>query len=155
MEYIRAAKEGDQEDEGCIFCTLPAKGDDESALILKRGEHGFVVLNRFPYNPGALMVAPFEHTGPDFEKLSAEVADELQTLIRESVAALREQMQPHGFNIGMNVGRIAGAGFPDHLHWHVVPRWGGDTNFMPVIGQTRILPELLAETYAHLAPLFA
>lgn len=154
MEYIRSSKEED-EDDGCIFCTLPERGDDEKALILERGENGFVLLNRFPYNPGAIMVAPFRHTGPDLESLSPETASELQTLIGRAVHALTEEMQPHGFNIGMNVGQIAGAGFPDHLHWHVVPRWTGDTNFMPVVGQTRVLPELLEETYRHLRPRFA
>jgi ATP adenylyltransferase len=121
MEYIEAAK---GEPDGCIFCDLPAKGDDAATLILARGGRGFVLMNSFPYNPGHLMVAP------------------------------REEMEPQGFNIGMNLGRVAGAGIPDHVHWHVVPRWNGDTNFMPVVGQTRVLPELLEETYRKLAPRF-
>src|SRR5437867_11962033 len=150
MQYIQAAK---TDPEGCIFCDLPANGDDEGAHILDRGEHGFVILNSFPYNPGHLMVAPHRHTG-DLESLSDVENGELQGLIRDSVRALREEMDPHGFNIGMNLGRVAGAGIPDHLHWHVVPRWNGDTNFMPVVGQTRVLPELLEETYRKLAPRF-
>jgi ATP adenylyltransferase len=152
MEYIQAAKEG--EDEGCIFCELPALGDDTAAYVLFRGETGFVLLNRFPYNPGHVMVAPFRHSG-DLENLTPEELLDLGRLLQRAIAALREEMSPQGFNVGMNLGRVAGAGIPDHLHWHVVPRWTGDTNFMPVIGQTRVLPELLEETYRKLAPRFA
>jgi ATP adenylyltransferase len=152
MEYIRTATEADADE--CIFCTLPAAGDDEAAHVLRRGELAFVVLNAFPYNPGHLMVAPLRHTG-DFEDLTADEADELTRLQRKSIRALREEMAPHGFNVGMNIGKIAGAGFPGHLHWHIVPRWNGDTNFMPVVGQTRVLPELLDETYRRLRPRFA
>jgi ATP adenylyltransferase len=150
MEYIRAARD---EAEGCIFDDLPAKGDDEATLILARGELGFVLLNSFPYNPGHVMVAPFRHTG-DLEDLRPDELADLDRLLQASVRALREEMQPQGYNIGMNLGRVAGAGFPDHLHWHVVPRWNGDTNFVPVVGQTRVLPELLEETYRKLAPRF-
>ena len=152
MEYIRTATEVDADD--CIFCSLPAAGDDEAAHVLRRGELVFVVLNAFPYNPGHLMVAPLRHTG-DFEDMTAEEADELTRLQRISIRALREEMAPHGFNVGMNIGKVAGAGFPGHLHWHIVPRWDGDTNFMPVTGQTRVLPELLDETYRKLRPRFA
>lgn len=150
MEYIQAAK---GESEGCVFCELPEKDDDEQVRILKRGERGFVVLNSYPYNPGHVMVAPFRHTG-DLESLDAEEQLELGGLLQDAVRALREEMEPHGFNVGMNLGRIAGAGIPDHLHWHVVPRWSGDTNFMPIVGQTRVLPELLDETYRRLRPRF-
>ena len=152
MEYIQAAKEG--EGEGCIFCDLPAKGDDAATHILARGEHGFVLLNAFPYNPGHVMVAPFRHSG-DLEGLSDEESLDLDRLLRRAMTALREGMEPHGFNVGMNLGRVAGAGIPDYLHWHVVPRWTGDTNFMPVVGKTRVLPELLEETYRRLARRFA
>ncbi len=151
MEYIRSAKD---EPEGCIFCELPAKGDDEATHIVRRGTLGFVMLNAFPYNPGHLMVAPFRHTG-DVESLDANELLDLGRLVQESLKALREEMEPDGFNVGMNIGRVAGAGIPDHLHWHVIPRWNGDTNFMPVIGQTRVLPELLEETQRRLAPRFA
>lgn len=150
MEYLQGAQE---EPEGCIFCDLPAKGDDPVAHILARGETGFAVLNAFPYNPGHVMVAPFRHTG-DPEELNAGELLDLARLLQRTIAALREEMAPQGFNVGMNLGRVAGAGIPDHLHWHVVPRWNGDTNFMPVIGQTRVLPELLEETYRKLAPRF-
>ncbi|HSL66944.1 MAG TPA: HIT domain-containing protein [Actinomycetota bacterium] len=150
MEYIEAAK---GEPGGCIFCDLPAKGDDAATLILARGVRGFVLMNSFPYNPGHLMVAPFRHTG-DFEDLHGDELSDLDGLLKRSLRALREEMEPQGFNIGTNLGRVAGAGIPDHLHWHVVPRWNGDTNFMPVVGQTRVLPELLEETYRKLAPRF-
>ena len=147
MEYIKSA--ADEAPADCIFCELPGVGDDEETYILARGEHGFVILNKYPYNPGHLMVAPFRHVGqPD--DLTDEELFGTTTLLRRTVGALRDAAAPHGFNIGMNVGRVAGAGIPDHVHWHVVPRWGGDHNFMPVIGQTKVLPELLAETYAKL-----
>ena len=150
MAYIQAAKE-QGEDDGCIFCDLPAEGDDERTRILVRGERAFVILNSFPYNPGHLMVAPFRHVG-DFGAIETDEFAEVDGLLTRSVRALEEEMEPHGFNLGMNLGRVAGAGIPGHLHWHVVPRWNGDTNFMPVVGQTRVLPELLDETYARLLP---
>jgi ATP adenylyltransferase len=152
MAYIQAAKEqGD--DAGCIFCDLPAEGDDERTKILVRGELAFVILNSFPYNPGHLMVAPFRHVG-DFGALEPAEFAEVDSLLARSIRALEAETEPHGFNLGMNLGRVAGAGIPDHVHWHVVPRWNGDTNFMPVVGETRVLPELLEETYARLRPRF-
>jgi ATP adenylyltransferase len=152
MEYIQAAKE-QTDGAGCIFDDLPAEGDDERTKILQRGELAFAILNSFPYNPGHLMVAPFRHVGTFGALEPAELA-EVDALIGRSVAVLDAEMQPHGYNLGMNLGRVAGAGIPDHLHWHVVPRWNGDTNFMPVVGQTRVLPELLEETYRRLRPRF-
>ena len=151
MEYIRAPH--DDEDQGCIFCDKPAQGDDEATYILARGGWAFVVLNRFPYNPGHVMVAPFRHVG-DLDELTEDETADIHRLLARSVRVLKEVERPHGFNVGMNLGRVAGAGIPDHLHWHLVPRWNGDTNFMPVLGQTRVLPELLAETYARLTPAF-
>jgi ATP adenylyltransferase len=153
MEYIAAAKEPD-DGEGCIFCDLPAAGDDDGAHILTRAELAYVILNTFPYNPGHLLVAPFRHTG-DLETLEEPELRDIDRLLQRSVTVLRDEMAPHGFNVGMNLGRVAGAGVPGHLHWHVVPRWNGDTNFMPVVGQTRVLPELLDETYRKLSPRFA
>ena len=150
MAYIQAAKE-QGEDDGCIFCDLPAEGDDVRTKILIRGQRAFVILNSFPYNPGHLMVAPFRHVG-DLGAVETDEFAEVDALLTRSVRALEEEMEPHGFNLGMNLGRVAGAGIPGHLHWHVVPRWNGDTNFMPVVGQTRVLPELLDETYARLLP---
>ena len=152
MAYIQAAKE-QVEDAGCIFCDLPAEGDDVRTMILARGELAFVIVNSFPYNPGHLMVAPFRHVGAFTSLEAAELAD-VDALVARSIRALEQEMEPHGYNLGMNLGRVAGAGIPDHVHWHLVPRWNGDTNFMPVVGQTRVLPELLEETYARLRPRF-
>lgn len=152
MEYIQAAKEATP-DDGCIFCDLPHDGDDARARILARDERAFVLLNSFPYNPGHLMVAPFRHIG-EFGALEPEELADVDRLIAASIDALGKEMAPHGYNLGMNLGRVAGAGIPDHVHWHVVPRWSGDTSFMPVVGQTHVLPELLEETYAKLRPRF-
>jgi len=152
MEYIKSAATSD-EGEGCIFCDLPKEDDDERTLILARGRTAFVILNRFPYNPGHLMVAPYRHEG-DLVELKDEELVETSELVRESVRVLRDAWEPSGFNVGMNLGRVAGAGVPGHVHWHVVPRWDGDSNFMPVIGQTKVLPELLDESYAKLRPAF-
>ncbi|MFB3739506.1 MAG: HIT domain-containing protein [Candidatus Velamenicoccus archaeovorus] len=151
MRYIESAKAGDE--DGCIFCDLPARGDDAGTHILSRGARAFAMLNTYPYNPGHVMVAPFRHVG-DLEDLSPEELADVDRLLQASVRALREEMDPHGYNVGMNLGRVAGAGIPDHLHWHVVPRWSGDTNFMPVVAETRVLPELLDETYRKLLPRF-
>ena len=151
MEYIEANKdEGD--DAGCVLCRI--RDGEESERVLARSKLGYVVLNRYPYNPGHVMVVPDRHVG-ELDAFDDDEGLELQRLLRRTVKALREEMQPHGFNIGVNMGRVAGAGVPDHLHWHVVPRWSGDTNFMPAIGQTRVMPELLAETARRLAPRFA
>jgi ATP adenylyltransferase len=146
----------DASSNGCPFCRLPGRGldHDEESLIVHRGTTTFVILNAYPYNPGHLMVVPFRHTD-DFAALSPQELHELATLSQRAVLVLRRTSGAHAFNIGLNVGGIAGAGITDHVHQHVVPRWGGDTNFMPVIGQTRVLPELLAETYARVAPAFA
>ena len=151
MEYIQASKD-EPEDAECVFCRI--QRGEESERVLTRSDLGFVVLNKFPYSPGHILVIPDRHVG-DLEELDDEEGLDLQRLMRRSVKALREEYAPHGFNIGLNQGRIAGAGLPDHVHWHVVPRWSGDTNFMPVVGQTRVMPELLAETAKRLAPRFA
>jgi ATP adenylyltransferase len=147
MEYIGSAREG--KDEGCLFCEKPKEGDDEKALILARTDLSFAMLNAYPYNSGHLMVAPFRHVG-DLEEVKDDESLDMQQLLQRCINALKEAMQPEGFNIGMNLGVVAGAGIPDHLHWHVVPRWTGDTNFMPVVGQTKVLPELLGRSYDSL-----
>jgi ATP adenylyltransferase len=144
LEYIKSDKSGE-----CIFCTKPASGDDEAAHIVQRGENCFSMLNAYPYNNGHLMIAPYEHVG-SLEGLDDDAALELMTLTRRSLAAIRSAYEPEGFNLGVTVGKIAGAGFSEHVHLHVVPRWGGDTNFMPVIGSTRVLPESLDASYATL-----
>lgn len=151
MEYILAAKE-EPEDAACIFCRI--RDGEESERVLARTHLAFVTLNKYPYSPGHLLVVPNRHVGA-FEDVTDEENASLQQLLQRSVAALRDEYGPHGFNVGMNLGRVAGAGVPDHLHWHVVPRWGADTSFMPVIGQTMVLPELVEETARRLAPRFA
>ena len=149
MEYIRSAAEEPEED-GCVFCRIPER---EPERVLAQTPLAYVVLNKFPYNPGHLLIVPLRHVG-DLEELTADEHAELQALLTRSVRALRDESEPQGFNVGLNLGRIGGAGIPEHLHWHVVPRWGGDTNFMSVVGRTRVLPELLAETAARLSPRF-
>ena len=148
LEYIK----GDKPDE-CIFCSKPAAGDDRASLILDRGERCFLMLNAFPYNNGHLMVAPYEHV-PTIEQLDEPTLLELMRLTNRSLAALHEAYSPDGFNIGINQGNVAGAGVEHHLHQHVVPRWGGDTNFMPVLGDTRVLPQSLDDSWATLSELF-
>lgn len=145
MKYI---EEGSKI-EGCIFCIFPAEQDDRKNLILYRGERSFIMLNSFPYNPGHLMVAPYKHTADLYELTDEELLD-VDHLVRFSVRLLSATVQPDGFNLGVNLGRTAGAGIVDHVHWHIVPRWNGDTNFMPVIGETKVLPESLEATYDKL-----
>lgn len=149
-EYVTGVDQGD----GCIFCDAFADGDDVSSGVLYRGERVFVVLNAYPYNTGHVMVAPNRHVGEPRD-LDDEEAHELTDVTFRSIDVLRDGMGPDGFNVGMNLGRVAGAGIPGHLHVHVVPRWSGDTNFMPVVGEAKVLPEMLADTDAKLRPLFS
>jgi ATP adenylyltransferase len=151
MEYIESAK--DEPDGGCVFCSLLHTPEDSGERILFRSELAFVTLAKYPYNPGHLLVLPTRHTA-DLDDLTVEENAGIADLLQRSVRALRGVSDPHGFNVGLNLGRVAGAGIPEHLHWHVVPRWGGDTNFMPVVGKTRVMPELLADTFQRLKPLF-
>ncbi|MEA2505982.1 MAG: adenylyltransferase [Actinomycetota bacterium] len=150
MEYVSGAGGG----QGCVFCDHLSAGDDEKAHILFRGDTVFVILNAFPYNTGHLMVAPLRHVG-ELHDLGPGERAELMELTSRSVEVVREAMDSDGFNVGMNLGAVAGAGVPGHLHVHVVPRWGGDTNFMTVVGETKVLPEMIADTDARLRPLFA
>lgn len=143
MEYILKADE-----TSCIFCELPREDRDEENLLLLRGRACFVLMNRFPYNPGHLMVAPYRHLEA-LSALSEDESGEMMSLLARMERLLSEVMNPHGFNIGINIGRIAGAGF-GHLHAHIVPRWSGDTNFMPVIGDVKVVSEALRETYRKL-----
>ena len=145
LEYMQSADEQD----GCVFC-LAAAGDDEERLVVHRGTRAFVLLNKFPYASGHLMVAPLRH-GVEFGELEDEEALELHRLAREGIGALAQTFSPQGYNLGWNLGRIAGAGIVDHVHLHVVPRWAGDTNFMPVLADVKVLPEHLAETRRKLA----
>jgi len=151
MQYIESAKE--PEGGGCVFCEIVSGGPAGEERILTRSECAFVTLAKFPYNPGHLLVLPIRHVA-ELEDLDGDETAELGRLLQVCVRALRAESDPQGFNIGLNLGRVSGAGIPEHLHWHVVPRWSGDTNFMPVVGDTRVLPELLVETYARLKPRF-
>lgn len=151
MAYIKGA----ERHSSCIFCDCAAgpQAGDETNLLLARGPLAFVILNRFPYNPGHLMVAPLRHVG-EIESLTPEELGEMASWAQRCVEALKSSMAPHGFNAGLNQGRVAGAGIVDHVHLHVVPRWDGDTNFMTTVGETKVLPEALEETYAKLKPHF-
>lgn len=145
-KYILRALSGEEE---CIFCRIPKEDKDEENYLLARGKHAFVVLNIFPYNNGHIMVAPYRHTS-DLNELSDEEILDFLKLTGKSQKVLGKVMQPHGFNMGINVGRVAGAGYEEHIHIHIVPRWGGDTNFMPILGETKVISEALDEAYKRL-----
>ena len=147
LEYVKDAAK-DVEDE-CIFCAKPADEDDEANLIVHRGGRCFVILNKYPYTNGHLMVAPFEHLAT-IQELDAATVGELMALAQRAMSVLEDEYSPHGYNVGFNQGRVAGAGLEHHIHLHVVPRWGGDTNFMPVIADTRVMAQTLEQTYAAL-----
>ena len=151
MEYIAEVK--DPPGVGCIFCTLPRSNADRENLIVWRGRRVFILLNKFPYHTGHLLVAPYTHAS----ELDTLLPDELLDLmlgVRRATACLGRAMSPDGYNIGLNLGRTAGAGVPGHVHMHVVPRWDGDHNFMPVLAETKVMPEHLGQTYDRLAPRF-
>lgn len=140
MEYI-----GGEKSSGCIFCEKP-KGDDSKMLILFRGRYSFAMMNKYPYNSGHIMVAPYKHTS-DLEALSSEEFSGLFKLFAISINILKEKFNADGINAGLNLGKVAGAGVEDHVHLHIVPRWNGDTNFMPVIAETKVMPQHLEGTY--------
>lgn len=147
MTYILS-----NENEGdCIFCPGTDRGEDEERLILYVGSFTMVIMNRFPYNNGHLLVAPIRHV-PELEHLSNEETLDLLLMVRKSIDILKRAMNPEGFNVGLNLGRVAGAGMEKHMHFHVVPRWNGDTNFMTVFGDVRVIPEHIKETYRKLRP---
>lgn len=142
MEYV-----GDQGPKpACIFCELPESGDPKGSLVLSAQEHFVVMLNRFPYNNGHLMVAPRQHTA-NLMDLSEGGYTALMAELRRCCSVVREVLSPDGMNVGINLGAVAGAGIADHLHWHIVPRWNGDTNFMPVLGETRVMPQHLEASW--------
>lgn len=145
MPYVREAS---QAPAGCLFCELPKHDPDRDPrnLLLERAERAFSLLNLYPYNTAHVMVAPYRHSG-DLAALSREDGADLLALVQRTVAAISAEYRPDGFNIGLNLGRVAGAGIPDHLHVHIVPRWNGDTNFMPLTADTKVLPETLDRTY--------
>jgi ATP adenylyltransferase len=150
MAYIKGQdKPEDDEEPGCPFCRIPSL-DDKTGLIVARGEDVYAVLNLYPYNPGHLMVVPYRHVA-DYTELTPAETREVAEFTQHAMKVIREVSGAHGFNIGLNQGVIAGAGIAAHLHQHLVPRWGGDANFMPVIGQTKVLPQLLGETRDLLA----
>jgi ATP adenylyltransferase len=144
LTYVKDASK-DNESE-CIFCAALEAGDDEEMLIVHRGEHCFVILNKFPYTNGHLMVAPYQHTAA-LQELDADTIGELMALAQRGMTALETSYSPHGYNVGFNQGRVAGAGVEHHIHMHVVPRWGGDTNFMPVLGDTRVMNQTLRDSF--------
>ena len=148
-EYISKVTTPASEAEACIFCDAHRGADDEQTLIVHRGVFNFVILNRYPYISGHLMIAPYQHLA-ELDDAAKEVTDELMDLAKRSQAALRNVYKPEGFNLGMNLGRVAGAGIASHFHLHMLPRWGGDTNFMSTVGETRVLSEDLATTYQNL-----
>jgi ATP adenylyltransferase len=148
LDYIK----GPKPDE-CIFCAGAGSDDDGRSYVVARGERCFVMLNAYPYNNGHVMVSPYEHV-PSIEDVGEETLLELMTLTQRSLRVLRDAYGPEGFNIGVNQGKVAGAGVEEHVHLHVVPRWGADTNFMPVIGSTRVLPQSLDDSWATLSKLF-
>jgi ATP adenylyltransferase len=134
------------EDDGCFICRGLAESDDRTNLIVERTPHGVVVLNRFPYNNGHLLIAPQAHKGR-LDELTAEESLDLQQTLARMIQILEREMRPEGFNVGLNLGKVAGAGLPGHVHWHVVPRWNGDTNFMPVFGDVRVIAQSLDALY--------
>jgi len=144
IEYIEKAQES-----GCILCQKPKENNDVANLILYRGQYNFLMLNAFPYNPGHLMIAPYRHTA-NLQDLTDEEVKEHFDIIKKGLDLLRQVMEPAGFNIGLNLGKVAGAGIAEHLHTHIVPRWQGDTNFMPVLSDIKVMPEALTATYHKL-----
>ena len=149
MTYVASAGNPPLDPAGCIFCEALTAGDDRGALILRRSPLAFLILNKFPYASGHVMAVVTRHVGT-FEEATSDELGQSMDLVQAAVRALRSAYHPDGFNLGANQGRVAGAGVLGHLHLHVVPRWNGDTNFMPVIGDTRVLPETLDTTYDRL-----
>ena len=145
MQYIASDKSA----RGCIFCDLPAEDNDRENLIVARSGRSFIILNAYPYTSGHLAVVPYQHV-PDLEELDEETLLDLTLMMNRATAALRRTAKPDGFNLGANIGKAGGAGFADHVHLHVVPRWVGDSNFMPAIADTRLLPQTLLDTYDEL-----
>ena len=144
IQYIRQEKT-----EGCILCEKPRQNEDAPNYILYRGDKNYIILNIYPYNPGHLMVTPYRHVA-SLEELTGEERNEHFEIVSRCIRVLRQVFNPDGFNIGVNLGKVAGAGIVDHFHTHIVPRWQGDTNFMPVLAETRVIPESLDKIYQQL-----
>ena len=149
MAYI---DEGSK-DEGCIFCTKHRDADSRTALVLAQTSHTVVMMNKYPYNNGHLLIAPKQHEH-ELARLPSEVFSDVNETLRRAVEIVQKVLNPGGINLGMNLGKCAGAGIEAHLHWHIVPRWEGDTNFMPVIGETRVMPQHLLDSFDRLQPHF-
>lgn len=147
LAYVKDASKDIEEE--CIFCAKASEDEDQSNLIVHRAGRCFVILNLYPYTNGHLMVAPYEHIGR-LQELSTETVTEMMQLAQSAMARLEQVYDPHGYNVGFNQGRVAGAGVEHHIHLHVVPRWGGDTNFMPVIADTKVMPQTLEQSYLAL-----
>ena len=147
--YIKSA----DSTTGCVFCDTASAGEDAKNYIVHRGQHCFLILNAFPYTSGHVMVVPYEHTD-ELHKLSAPAAQEMMLLCQRTEVVLRELYNPEGINLGMNIGKAAGAGIAGHIHMHLLPRWTADSNFMTVVGETRVLPEALEETYKRMKAKF-
>lgn len=150
MEYI----ENNTKNDDCVFCSAQAQADAPENLIVCRGQHAYVILNRYPYTSGHLMVIPFLHK-PNFEELNSEIRAEMMEFTTRCMTVLRSIYNPQGFNVGVNIGEAAGAGVKEHVHIHVVPRWMGDTNFMSTVGEARVLPEVLEDTYRRVREAFS
>ena len=148
MEYVKSEKSDE-----CIFCSLPKENDDTNNYILHRGQSAFIIMNIFPYNSAHIMVSPFRHIGC-LTAQNAEEIKEMNDLTYRSIEIFRAVINPEGFNVGYNIGKAAGAGYDEHIHCHIVPRWTGDTNFMPVLGETKVHPEHMKTTYKKLLPHF-
>jgi len=149
FSYIKSTVS--EEPKACIFCEAPKKSDEE-ALILLRGEYVYAIMNLYPYNTGHVMIVPYRHIS-DYTELSVDEALEMHKMTIAVIEAIKELLKPHGFNLGFNIGRVAGAGIDKHIHLHIVPRWNGDTNFMPIIGGVKVLSQDVKETYRSLKPL--
>ena len=146
MSYIQSHKN----QAVCVFCSEADKPDNPENLIVRRGQRAFVILNRYPYTSGHLLIVPYEHQ-PTLDLLDIETRSELMEMVNEGIQVLESVYKPQGYNVGINIGELAGAGITGHIHMHVVPRWGGDTNFMSSLGNTRVLPESLEDSYRRLA----
>ena len=149
-KYIESfASENSEEKKGCLFCEKAKSSEDEKNFVLYRGEKCYIIMNLFPYNSGHIMVVPYKHTS-SFSDLTDEEMLDVMRVIKRGILALEIALKPHGFNVGANLGRVSGAGIAEHIHFHIVPRWNGDTNFMPVISETKVISELLSDTYKKL-----
>jgi len=146
MDYIQTPKNNDK---ACVFCVAPTEADGEQNLVVHRGQTCYIILNRYPYTSGHVMVVPFEHCAT-LAQLNSQTRSEIMELATQAVNIIGTEYKPQGFNVGFNIGEAAGAGIAGHIHMHIVPRWHADTNFMSTLGMTRVLPEALAETYRRL-----